>query len=184
MTYRSKVGCQEKDERDLETILETIDDLQDEASEVMLKLERSGFPEDKLEQMRRILQLEQCDMLDVLAFLAYETTPIERQRRAEILREDMLKELSKQQQDFIDFILDMYVRNGFKELGMEKLATLIDMKYHTIADAKRQLQMDPKGMRDFFLGMQKNLYNGRGVVNVNIHNHYHGSIDTITINGE
>ncbi len=145
-------------------------------------LERSGFPEDKLEQMRRILQLEQCDMLDVLAFLAYETTPIERQRRAEILREDMLKELSKQQQEFIDFILDMYVRNGFKELGMEKLATLIDMKYHTIADAKQQLNLDVKGMRDLFLGMQKELYNGKGVVNVTIENHYHGQIDNLTIN--
>ena len=147
-------------------------------------LERSGFQEDKLEMMRRILQMEQCDMLDVLAFLAYETTPIERQRRAEILREDMLKKLSEQQQDFMNFVLDMYVRNGFKELGMEKLATLIDMKYHTIADAKRQLNMDVKEMRDLFLGMQKELYNGRGVVNVNIHNHYHGKIDQLTINSE
>ena len=147
-------------------------------------LERSGFQEDKLEMMRRILQMEQCDMLDVLAFLAYETTPIERQRRAEILREDMLKKLSEQQQDFMNFVLDMYVRNGFKELGMEKLATLIDMKYHTIADAKRQLNMDVKEMRDLFLGMQKELYNGRGVVNVTIHNHYHGKIDQLTINSE
>ena len=158
---------------------------QPETREQLLDLlERSGFPEDKLEQMRRILQLEACDLLDVLSYLAYNTTPIERQRRAEILREDMMNKLSVQQQEFVNFILDMYVRNGFKELGMDKLGTLIDMKYHTIADAKRQLQMDPKGMRDFFLGMQKNLYNGRGVVNVNIHNHYHGSIDTITINGE
>lgn len=147
-------------------------------------LERSGFQEDKLEMMRRILQMEQCDMLDVLAFLAYETTPIERQHRAEILREDMLKKLSEQQQEFMNFVLDMYVRNGFKELGMEKLATLIDMKYHTIADAKRQLNMDVKEMRDLFLGMQKELYNGRGVVNVNIHNHYHGKIDQLTINSE
>ena len=146
-------------------------------------LERSGFPEDKLEMMRRFLKMDACDMLDVLGYLAYETTPIERQRRADILREDMLKTLSKQQQEFVDFILQMYVRNGFKELGLEKLGTLIDMKYHSIADAKRQLQMEPVAMKDFFIGMQKELYNGKGVVNVTIENHFESEIQNLTING-
>lgn len=145
-------------------------------------LERSGFPEDKLEMMRRFLKMDACDMLDVLGYLAYETTPIERQRRADILREDMLKKLSKQQQEFVDFILQMYVRNGFKELGLEKLGTLIDMKYHSIADAKRQLQMEPVAMKDFFIGMQKELYNGKGVVNVTIENHFESEIQNLTIN--
>ncbi len=143
-------------------------------------LERSGFQEDKLELMRRFLQLEQCDMLDVLSYLAYETTPMERQRRAEILRQDMMKTLSKQQQEFVEFILGLYVRNGFKELGMDKLGTLIDMKYHTIADAKQQLNMNPMEMRNFFLGMQKELYKGKDVnLNVTIENHYHGNVDNV-----
>lgn len=56
------------------------------------------------------------------------------------------------------------------------------MKYHTIADAKTQLKMNPAEMRNFFLNMQKELYNGEKVVNINIHNHYHGEIDNLTIN--
>ena len=56
------------------------------------------------------------------------------------------------------------------------------MKYHSIADAKQKLNMDAPQMRDFFLDMQKQLYNGKGVVNINIHNHYHGEIDNLTIN--
>ncbi len=123
-------------------------------------LERSGFQEDKLELMRRFLQMEKCDMLDVLAYLAYNTSPLERERRAEILRKDMKKKVTKQQQEFADFILNMYVRNGFKELGMDKLPTLIDMKYHSTTDALSKLQMTPIGLRDFFLTMQKDLYNG------------------------
>ena len=143
-------------------------------------LERSGFQEDKLELMRRFLQLEECDMLDVLSYLAYETTPIERERRAEILRQDMMKTLSKQQQEFVEFILDLYVRNGFKELGMDKLETLIDMKYQSVADAKQQLNMNPMEMRNFFLGMQKELYKNKGVsLNVTIENHYHGNVDNV-----
>jgi type I restriction enzyme R subunit len=132
--------------------------------------------------MRRFLQLDSCDMMDVLSYLAYETTPMERERRAEILRQDMMKTLSKQQQEFVDFILKMYVRNGFKELGMEKLGTLIDMKYHSIADAKQQLKMDAPQMRDFFLNMQKELYNGKGVVNVTIENKFMGPVGQVINN--
>ncbi len=134
-------------------------------------LERSGFQEDKLELMGRFLQMEKCDMLDVLAYLAYNTTPMERERRAEILRKDMMKKTTKQQLEFADFILSMYVRNGFKELGMDKLPTLIDMKYHSTTDALTKLQMTPPEMRDFFLTMQKDLYDGPAVSHV--YKHYH-----------
>ena len=145
-------------------------------------LEESGFPEDKLEMTRRFLELEQCDMLDVLAFLAYNTTPMERQRRAEILQAQAMKQYSKAQQDFVNYIMQLYVRNGFKELGSEKLPTLIQMKYHSPHDAIKELKMQPAEIRQFFLGMQHLLYNGMGNVNVEIHNHYHGNIDTLNIN--
>ena len=82
----------------------------------------------------------------------------------------MLKKVSKAQQEFANFILNMYVRNGFKELGMDKLGTLIDMKYHTISDAKRSLNMEPGQMRDFFLNMQHDLYNGASIANLMTHN--------------
>ena len=145
-------------------------------------LEESGFPEDKLEMTRRFLELEQCDMLDVLAFLAYNTTPMERQRRAEILQAQAMKQYSKAQQDFVGYIMELYVRNGFKELDSDKLPTLIQMKYHTPHDAVKELKMQPAEIRQFFLGMQQQLYKGLGPVNVEIHNHYHGNIDTLTIN--
>ncbi|MBR6490497.1 MAG: hypothetical protein IKT03_08195, partial [Muribaculaceae bacterium] len=126
-------------------------------------LERSGFQEDKLNLMRRFMELENCDMLDVLSYLAYNTTPIDRKRRADILREDMNKKLSNEQQFFANFILNMYVRNDFKELSMDKLSTLIEMKYHTINDAKNRLNMDVMQMRDFFIDLQHELYNGAGL---------------------
>jgi len=52
-----------------------------------------------------------------------------------------------------------------------------------MTDAKAQLNMSPKEIRLFFLGMQEKLYNGERVVNVNIHNHYHGPIDNLNIQG-
>ncbi len=126
-------------------------------------LEQSGFQEEKLNLMRRFLEMENCDMLDVLSYLAYNTTPIDRQRRADILREDYENKISEQQKAFVNFVLEMYVRNGFKELGMDKLSILLNMKYHSISDAKSQLNMDAKQLRDFFIDMQHELYNGAGV---------------------
>lgn len=144
-------------------------------------LAQSGFPEDKLEITRRLLNMEQCDMLDVLAYIAYETTPIERQRRAEILKEQAMKIYTAEQQEFLNYIMELYVRNGFKELGNDKLPTLIGMKYHSPVDAVKALKMHPEQIREFFLGMQRQLYNG-AVVNLNIENHFHGDIDQLTIN--
>ena len=70
---------------------------------------------------------------------------------------------TKSQQDFANFILKLYVDNGFKELGMDKLPTLIDMKYHSVSDARQTLGMDAKQIRDFFLDFQHELYNGPAV---------------------
>ena len=171
----------------LPTFLDGEEDLrerwsQPESRQKLLEvLEESGFPEDKLEMTRRFLELEQCDMLDVLAFLAYNTTPMERQRRAEILQAQAMKQYSKAQQDFVNYIMQLYVRNGFKELGSEKLPTLIQMKYHSPHDAVKELKMQPAEIRQFFLGMQQQLYKGMGTVNVEIHNHYHGNIETLNI---
>jgi len=147
-------------------------------------LEQSGFPEDKLELTRRFLELEQCDMLDVLSYLAYNTTPIDRQRRAAILKEQALEEWSESQQDFVAYIMDLYVRNDFKELGSDKLPTLIQMKYKSPVDAVRQLGLKPEEIRSFFWHIQQRLYDGEGVVNLNFENHFHGTIDNLRINNK
>lgn len=121
-------------------------------------LAQSGFPEDKLEMTRNLLQLEKCDMLDVLAYIAYNTTPIDRQRRAEILKKQAQAKFTAAQQEFVNYIMELYVRNGFKELSAENLPTLINMKYHSATDALNKLKMQPQQVREFYLNMQQILY--------------------------
>lgn len=151
----------------------------DTREQLLELLEQSGFPEDKLEMTRKFLNLEECDMLDVLAYLAYNSTPMDRKRRAEILMKEAMKECTEAQREFVDYIMQLYVRNGFKELGTEKLPTLISMKYKSPFDAVKKLRMDPDQIRHFFLEMQQQLYNGRAVVNVNIQNHFNGPVGTV-----
>ena len=151
----------------------------DTREQLLNLLSESGFAEDKLEMTRRFLEMEQCDMLDVLAYLAYNTTPIDRKRRAEILREQARREYSKEQQDFIEYVMNLYVRNGFKELGSDKLPTLINMKYHSPVDAVKALKMAPAEIRNFYLGMQEQLYNGRAVVNLTIQNQFYAPVGAV-----
>ena len=137
----------------------------DTRQQVLELLEESGFQEDKLNMLREFMGYEDCDMLDVLEFIAYNSTPIERERRAQILRQVEAKKLNRQQMDFVNYVLDLYVRNGFKELDSDKLSTILEMKYHSLTDAMRQLGLKPYEMRNFFLDIQEELYNGLAVVN-------------------
>ena len=145
-------------------------------------LEREGFAEDKLEMMRRMLQMENCDLLDVLQYIAYETPAIERARRVELVKADWIKKWTDQQADFLNVILDYYARNGYKELASDKLSTFIDIKYHSTSDAIAALAMTPAQIKQQYLELQHELYNGAAVkaiaVNGDLHVHGNASIGT------
>lgn len=125
---------------------------------VLEKLEYAGFGEDKLLMIQRVMKKEKCDLLDVLAYLAYSQKPIERRQRVEAVKANYLAGLREEHQEFLAFILDYYQRNGFKELAMDKLKEFINIKYKSIADAKRVLGMDVKGIREEYLMLQRQLY--------------------------
>ncbi len=122
------------------------------------QLEREGFAEDKLRMVQRVIGREDCDLLDVLDFIAYETTPIERTRRVELVRQDYYKKQSEAQQQFLDFLMDHYIRNGESEFTMENLSAFLDMKYGTAMDAMKHLKMDVKAIRTQYLEFQRQLY--------------------------
>ena len=146
-------------------------------------LQDSGFEEDKLEMIRNFMGYEDCDMLDVLEYLAYNTTPIDRQKRAQILKQVEVEKLNKQQMDFVNYVLDLYVRNGFKELDDKKLGTILEMKYHSLTDAMQKLGLRPDEMRNFFLSMQQQLYNGQAVINFKIENNFHKPVGAVILPG-
>ena len=65
---------------------------------------------------------------------------------------------SAKQQVFIDFVLSHYVTVGVEELDQEKLAPLLQLKYHnSIADAIADLGR-PEDIGMVFAGFQKYLY--------------------------
>ena len=122
------------------------------------QLEQEGFHEEKLQKMQFVMGREDCDLLDVLEYLAYETTPIEREKRVELVRQDYYKQQTKAQKEFIDFLIAQYLRNSYHEFTSDNLGKFINMKYGSIADAKANLAMDVSQIRNQYIEFQRQLY--------------------------
>ena len=102
--------------------------------------------------------MQKCDLLDVLEYIAYESTPIERARRVELVKQRYVDSLNEEQRDFDNLILQYYVSNGFKELGSDNLKTFITIKFNSMSDAKKKLNMSVAGIRAHYFELQRRLY--------------------------
>jgi len=126
--------------------------------ELLRTLDEAGFAEDKLNLLKNMLKMQKCDLLDVLEYIAYESTPIERAKRVELVKKQYVDSLNKEQQDFDNLILQYYVSNGFKELGTDNLKTFITIKFNSMSDAKERLQMSVSDIRAHYFELQRRLY--------------------------
>ena len=130
-----------------------------ETREQLLRtLDEAGFAEDKLNLLRNMLKLQKCDLLDVLEYIAYNSTPIERAKRVEIVKQQYVDALEKEQREFDNLILEYYASNGFKELGSDKLKTFINIKFNSMRDAKERLNMSVADIREHYFKLQRRLY--------------------------
>ena len=130
-----------------------------ETREQLLKtMDEAGFAEEKLNLLKDMLKMQKCDLLDVLEYIAYDSTPIERAKRVEFVKRQYVDSLSKEQQEFDNLILQYYVNNGFKELGSDKLKTFINIQYNSMNDAKEKLNMTASGLREHYFELQRRLY--------------------------
>lgn len=153
------------------------------------QLAREGFVEEKLDMVRRIMGCENCDLYDILSYLAYETTPLERAKRAEIVRQDYMNSLPKPVQQLIEFLMAQYVDHGYKEMAEDHLSTLLKMKYGSPVDATQQLHMQIPQIRDTYFEFQRQLYKASGPIGggitLNIYengSNYYDNSRHITIN--
>ena len=140
------------------------DDLQqkwanpDTRQQLLDTLEEAGFAEEKLNLLKRMLDMDNCDLLDVLEYIAYDSTPMERAQRVELVEQKYLDSLNAEQKAFDQYILGFYAQNGFTELGKDKLNVFIKYKYGTISDAQEKLQMNPSSIREHYYQLQRWLY--------------------------
>lgn len=123
-------------------------------------LAEKGFGREPLSEMQKIVEAEQSDLFDVLAYVAFALAPLSRQARAEHARDAALAAdgLTDKQQAFVEFVLGQYVQRGVDELDDAKIKDLLKLKYNNaIADALAELGR-PDQVRRVFVGFQRHLY--------------------------
>ena len=101
-------------------------------------------------------------LYDVLAYIAFALAPISREERVNTRRSLIFAHYGNKQQEFLDFVLEQYIRQGVGELDDEKLPHLIELKYHAVADAVAELGQ-VAAIREIFIGFQKHLYEVQAV---------------------
>lgn len=139
--------------------LRTIWSKPDTRKKLLEELTEKGFAKQQLREFQRILNAENSDLYDVLAYIAFHSAIIERAERADKAKIHLI-DYDPKQQEFLDFVLNQYVKQGVDELDDSKIGDLLVLKYHAIADAKKELG-DIPSIRNTFIGFQTYLYDKR-----------------------
>ena len=70
--------------------------------------------------MKAVVDAQDSDVYDVLAFVAYSSEPVTRADRVSKHKGLIFSQYDYKQQEFIDFVLSHYVKEGVGELALEK----------------------------------------------------------------
>ncbi len=129
----------------------------DTRQKLLEQLEEKGFGMAQLEEMKAIVDATDSDVYDVLAYVAFSSPTITRQERVTRHKSVIFPHYGYKQQEFIDFVLAQYIKEGVGELATDKLSDLLELRYHNISDAVAELGQ-PANIREVFINFQKYLY--------------------------
>jgi len=124
---------------------------------LLLGLAEKGFGKEPMAEIQKIIEAENSDLFDVLAYVAFALHPFTRVERADKAKHAVQAHFNDKQQDFLGFVLSQYVKQGVDELDQDKLSPLLRLKYSAIADAATELG-PPEEIRRMFVGFQRYLY--------------------------
>jgi len=132
--------------------------LPDTRKKLLEELSEKGYSITQLEELSKIVHGEDSDLFDVLNYIAYHKELVPRLERAERAKVQF-DSYNPAQQEFLNFVLEQYIREGVNELDDEKLPQLLTLKYNAISDAQKALG-DVHSIRSTFIGFQEYLYKG------------------------
>ena len=120
------------------------------------ELGEAGYTPVQLDDLKKVISAQDCDLFDVLSYIAYHKNLVPRLQRATKARLK-ITHYDTAKQEFLDFVLNQYVDNGISDLDDLRLKDLLLVKYNEIEDAKNKIG-DIKTIRETFIGFQKYLY--------------------------
>lgn len=120
-------------------------------------LQEKGYDAGKLDEMARLIDAPDSDIFDVLAYVRFTLEPKTRRARVEAVTGGDLSGYEVQMREFLSAVLAAYERDGIEELALDKMGSFLQVKYGSMADAKRALG-DVQGIRAAFIEVQKALF--------------------------
>lgn len=109
--------------------------------------------------MQHLIEADDADLFDVLAYVRFAFAPIAREERATYAKREVHTSFGEKQEAFLDFVLSQYVAEGVDELALEKLGDLLKLQYGALGDAIDTLGPVDE-IRGLFTGFQRYLYKG------------------------
>ena len=116
-----------------------------------------GYDQDRLEDVRQLVDTPDSDLFDVLNYVLFDTSPKTRPDRAESVSADGMKSFEGETKQLLLGILSAYVEDGVDELATERLGQFIMARYGSVGESKAVLG-DLSEVKRAFRKMQANLY--------------------------
>ncbi|MCX8505147.1 MAG: DEAD/DEAH box helicase family protein, partial [Alphaproteobacteria bacterium] len=129
----------------------------DTRNTLLKKLEDHGCAKTDLINLQKLIHAENSDLFDVLEYISYARKPIPRSDRVAKAQGNIYQFLNERQREFIDFVLDKYIKGGVDELDTSKLSILLKLKYHSVGESYPVLGQN-QSIQNLFIGFQKHLY--------------------------
>jgi len=129
----------------------------DNRQHFLSQLEDRGYDEDRLNDIRQLVDAQDSDLFDVLAYIMFANPPKTRRDRADSLKDDGLGAFEGEMQALLVSVLRAYVEGGERELANSKLVQFLTARYGSVGEGKAVLG-ELSGVRAAFRQMQADLY--------------------------
>ena len=116
-----------------------------------------GYDEDRLEDIRRLVDAPDSDLFDVLRYVLFTLSPKTRHDRAEQVRQDGMQDFDGELKNLLLAILQSYETTGESELAAAKLAQFLIARYGSVGEGKTKLG-DLADVSAAYRRMQAELY--------------------------
>ncbi|RKZ25032.1 DEAD/DEAH box helicase, partial [bacterium] len=127
--------------------------------ELLEKLRVMQIDEVQLDELKSIFEAEESDIYDVLAHLSFNLEIQTRSERAFAVyyRKYIEKYHNDKVKEFLTFILNRYEKDGVKEMGSDKLSTLIKLSGIDRNELKEAFE-GAVNIREGYFGLQREIY--------------------------
>ena len=126
----------------------------DTRQKFLAQLEDRGFDGGHLSEVKALVDANDSDLFDVLAYIQFSANPKTRIERADGVSVD---EEAEEMGQFLKHILQAYIENGEAELASDSLGSFMEVRYGSVSEGSQKLG-DIPSIKSKFMRLQMQIY--------------------------